>query len=285
MITFDQSYIDDNRTRMFICFSINTVAVIIGVFLVIKASPKHMGIYKYFLLDIIFWSYVMDFVTTLLWMPLPAMPAPSICISGLMKDLGNYNGNSLCFVIFIIAFGGCGAACNFAIFFRLFAVRAQHLDFFAKKNMIILITVIHCVNTIPVIGSFYYAMNAAEDTFEDLRNYHIREYPFMDKLVFLVPCGVIQAMLPVFCLGLPYAVIIAEIILTDKTLADLSILLLTVGALHSFFHTVVLATVIKPYRDIIFKTRIKIILPGSQNPTHHVPQLSTRTLRSSNAGI
>ena len=345
MITFNQEYIDDNKIRMLICFCINTVGLMIGTFLVIKGSPKHMGLYKYILLDIIFWSYFMDLITTLLWMPLSAMPAPSICISGLMKDLGNYSGNALCLAIFMFSFGGCGVASNLAIYFQLCALRAQNLDVFAKKSVVFLLFCLHVFSTLPIIGSFYYGMDLNGYSFEDLRDFHITNYPFMKDIVFLIPCGgfiidethkkafaflgitlvtvlihvfigvfnisrmlfhlrkigkrkktitkkdefqkqlfialLLQAMLPVLCLGVPYTIVVIEVILRDETLADLGTLSLTIGSLHSFLHTIVLATVIKPYRNMIFRRKSKTTILTTQNNMHLNSRLSIlRTIRS-----
>ncbi|KAE9551259.1 hypothetical protein FO519_005516 [Halicephalobus sp. NKZ332] len=61
----------------------------------------------------------------------------------------------------------------------------------------------------------------------------------------------IQCILPLLCLVLPYGLLILEAIINSQSLAGVTNTLITLGGLHSFFHSVVIISIIKPYRNAI----------------------------------
>ena len=43
----------NHRNRMYVSFFVNSIATVMAVLVVLKYSPKNMGMYKYILLDIV----------------------------------------------------------------------------------------------------------------------------------------------------------------------------------------------------------------------------------------
>uniref|UniRef100_A0AC35F2F6 Uncharacterized protein n=1 Tax=Panagrolaimus sp. PS1159 TaxID=55785 RepID=A0AC35F2F6_9BILA len=145
-----------------------------------------MGIYKYLLVNISVWSYVLDFVLTLLWMPLPMMPAPSICITGILKNLGQYNGNGISFISFMFTFGGCNVSCFCAQLYRIYAATGKDTHIFSQRWFIAVMILCHCIASSPGIIGYFFTVELDNDS---LIRYQITNFPFMKSVVWKLPCG------------------------------------------------------------------------------------------------
>ncbi|KAE9555613.1 hypothetical protein FO519_001191 [Halicephalobus sp. NKZ332] len=293
---------------MYVSCALNSVATIIAIFMVLKHSPKNMGIYKYILLNIVLWSFAMDIIYTLLWMPLQIMPAPGICITGLLSPLGQYNGNGACLLAFIMTYVGCNMSCCHAQFYRVITAKGKSTMFFSYPWMIAITVLSHILPATPGIFAYLYALELDD---EALKDYFVKNFPNIRFIVENLPCGgfiidgnhekwkiffgtcffclsgclclsagmltyilktlkrvlknsvsmksaqlqrqliltlVVQSCLPSICLGLPYLMTVLASMVGGNTLSEISTLLVAVGSLHSFFHTIVLILMIQPYK-------------------------------------
>uniref|UniRef100_A0A7E4URT9 G_PROTEIN_RECEP_F1_2 domain-containing protein n=1 Tax=Panagrellus redivivus TaxID=6233 RepID=A0A7E4URT9_PANRE len=179
--------ISANQNRMYVSFGVNLASFCGAVYLVLRHSPKDMGIYKYLLLNIIIWSFLMDTSLTLLWMPYVMMPAPAICTTGLLRGFGVYGGSSLCFVIFMFCFSGCNISCGIAQFFRFLAVRPHgQIKIFRNTRFLFGVAMIYVFTPIPVILAYFYSM---EYDYDGLQFFLTENFPFTRSIVLKVPCG------------------------------------------------------------------------------------------------
>ena len=86
--TFTEAYLYDCSLRLHVNGAIGIPLDIFATYLVIYHSPPSMGSYKYYLLNIIFWSFVFDLDLALIFTPVPLYPALSICTAGVLRNLG-----------------------------------------------------------------------------------------------------------------------------------------------------------------------------------------------------
>jgi hypothetical protein len=74
------------------------LSTIIATFMILKKSTPAMGQYKWHLLNIVFWSALVDIYTGIFFIPVPQFPAIGVCYHGLFSAFNNSTFNQFQFV-------------------------------------------------------------------------------------------------------------------------------------------------------------------------------------------
>ena len=107
-LTFEDGYFSNAVLRLHINAAVTIIFDIFVGYLVLYKSPKSMGSYKYYLLNIIVSSLILDLHLALFFVPVPLFPAIGLCSEGITKGLGRTFGGE---IHMVRLFGGTGVGC------------------------------------------------------------------------------------------------------------------------------------------------------------------------------
>uniref|UniRef100_A0A914EG89 Uncharacterized protein n=1 Tax=Acrobeloides nanus TaxID=290746 RepID=A0A914EG89_9BILA len=187
--TIDIHFVNGIKTRQCVNFWIDTFATLFALIVIIWKSPKEMKTYKWFLLNIVIWSYLMDVNLTLIYVPLSLFPAPVMCILGVADRIENlFYANYVVIFLLIELLGACGAAIVCALYYRYRSVMGQPIDIFHKKSVILGIALFHLVNGLPCLICLIYA---SEQSVPNIVKYVTETFPTVPNLYWL-KCGALD---------------------------------------------------------------------------------------------
>uniref|UniRef100_A0AC35FT06 G protein-coupled receptor n=1 Tax=Panagrolaimus sp. PS1159 TaxID=55785 RepID=A0AC35FT06_9BILA len=111
-----------------------------------------MGTYKYYLLNISFWSFILDIYTDIFYTPILLSPTTALCSEGILKDFNDIAVLHL--PIFAILLGCCGASCLIAMIFRFFSITSS-VNKLHNKSGVTVLALLHLVGLPAGIGYIY----------------------------------------------------------------------------------------------------------------------------------
>ncbi|KAI6174508.1 hypothetical protein M3Y97_00998600 [Aphelenchoides bicaudatus] len=115
-----------------------------------------MGNYKWYLLNIVFWSAALDIYLGVFYTPFLLFPATGVSAQGLLADIHHYNFKQFEFLFFIWLIGGFGVSLTCGFVYRLAAV-TQSTPMINTKKALSLIALIHIFYTIPAMLPILYS--------------------------------------------------------------------------------------------------------------------------------
>uniref|UniRef100_A0A915DQV0 G protein-coupled receptor n=1 Tax=Ditylenchus dipsaci TaxID=166011 RepID=A0A915DQV0_9BILA len=117
-----------------------------------------LGSYKFFLLNIMLTSYVLDVYLSIILIPFPLLPLAGYCTLGLMRFAGIFWGGIIGIMLMIIFLGMCGASIIIACMYRLAAIYNWQRNMVTSKAVTIYV-LFHLLLTSPLlaIGAFVIA--------------------------------------------------------------------------------------------------------------------------------
>ena len=94
-LSFDDAYFADAVLRLHINATVTIILDVFVAYLVLYKSPKSMGTYRYYLLNIIISALLLDLHLAFIFVPVPLFPAIGMCSEGLTKGLGRTFGGEI----------------------------------------------------------------------------------------------------------------------------------------------------------------------------------------------
>ena len=166
---FDEDYFSKSSTRIHLnSFIVIPLNVFAGI-LVLKFSPRTMEIYKYYLLNILIWSTLLDLFTTIIFVPILILPAPALCSNGPLRGFPAIYQ----FMIFILLLIGGAISLVVAFLYRYLRVK-NRCDIIHSKKGLIMITIAFIIlsaiaNVVLLIA--YYQTGSVNSCIEHVSNY------------------------------------------------------------------------------------------------------------------
>ncbi|KAK0401623.1 hypothetical protein QR680_015881 [Steinernema hermaphroditum] len=125
------AHFEPYRWAVYINTALSIPLNILAVYLIWYKSPKHLGKYKYVLLNISLWVFLADLVDEVIFLPLPLMEVFAFSTSGLASALGP-NGGFACLVACICCVAESLASLLLAFIYRCSALKGG-FDIFGKR--------------------------------------------------------------------------------------------------------------------------------------------------------
>ena len=104
----------------YLTIAITTLVMLLAVFIILKKSPSQMKLYKYLLLNQLFWSYLFDIHLTI-WQPVLLFPFFMAYSDGPAQYFSFHSQHPLC-VTFIFIISGMAHSMFFNAIYRVLSI-------------------------------------------------------------------------------------------------------------------------------------------------------------------
>lgn len=159
---FDDKYFANSVWRLHINSAIILPFNILAIYLIL--STKSIGNYKFYLLNIVIWSFLLDLYLTLIFSPVPIFPAAGIC----SESIFNFFHAGFHMIVFAYLSGGIAASVISAFVYRYFCISNQIKKLHSRTGLIFLIFG-HLIAGLPLGICFYMALITNENV-NELKN-------------------------------------------------------------------------------------------------------------------
>ncbi|KAE9555314.1 hypothetical protein FO519_001473 [Halicephalobus sp. NKZ332] len=132
----------------------------ISLFFILTKTPRALGSYKYFLLNISLWAFGFDFYTTIVYQPKILFPAMMMCPKGLLHSRSLFIAYGAFAVI--LAFYSAGAIAVLSAFGYRYAVMNDLTSKLMKKKVLIPLGIFHVVYMSPTIAFYLLSIGDRE---------------------------------------------------------------------------------------------------------------------------
>ena len=122
---------------------------VFGIYITLLWTPKVLGTYKYFLFNIAFWSFLLDFYISILYSPFFLYPAAVNCPTRILKTENRLLAK-IWFDVMLFIYGGVAAAVFSAFIYR-YALLKGKLKTIMGWKFLSFLGFLHAINEVPVI--------------------------------------------------------------------------------------------------------------------------------------
>ncbi|KAI6171783.1 Serpentine Receptor, class H [Aphelenchoides besseyi] len=154
-----------------------TISVFV-VLLIFTRTPRSMHSFRWYLLNIVFWSSIFDIYMSVFYTPVVMLPTIGLCSNGRLNNLTSpYTGFVAC-MAFIVLFGATGMSVFVAFLFRLSAI-TQKTHWLHRKSSFVLMIFIHVGYSLPTCVFLWISANIdVEGAQADIRENHPNVFYF-----------------------------------------------------------------------------------------------------------
>ncbi|KAI6208591.1 Serpentine Receptor, class H [Aphelenchoides besseyi] len=259
-----------------------TISVFV-VLLIFTRTPRSMHSFRWYLLNIVFWSSIFDIYMSVFYTPVVMLPTIGLCSNGRLNNLTSpYTGLVAC-MAFIVLFGATGMSVFVAFLFRLSAI-TQKTHWLHRKSSFVLMIFIHVGYSLPTCVFLWISANidvegAQADIRETLTFFisALIEVIFCLVVVFTLRAMVlrkthqirhtmsrrtyqlhislttslsVQFLIPILVLVFPFSflAVLAFSNQNNGLTRDISFLLMALGSMHSGLNAISMIFFTGPYR-------------------------------------
>ncbi|KAI1717027.1 serpentine type 7TM GPCR chemoreceptor srh domain-containing protein [Ditylenchus destructor] len=119
------------------------------IFLILFHTPRNMGLYKWYLMNMAISCYALDVFNDLLLLPVTIFPIIGVCTLGLLKPFNVY-GTIIGWSCMQIFLGMCGTSLTYAVIYRTASLYDKQY-ILRKKSIIVMLIFIEVLYTSPAV--------------------------------------------------------------------------------------------------------------------------------------
>ncbi|KAI1732482.1 serpentine type 7TM GPCR chemoreceptor srh domain-containing protein [Ditylenchus destructor] len=236
--TFYESDFEPFKIKSYINATLAVLGNSLGFYLIWFRSPPIMGNYRYFLLNMMQASFILDMYLTVFMQPYPLMPISGYCILGLLTHAGQFWGAILGVVIMIEFLGICGASVLTAALYRLAAVYDWQKRMLTKRAIVFFVLA-HIFLVSPLLIIAVFVIREVSDQ-EPIRRQVFYQYP-----------GVVDVATANNCAFAPLENnILMKLAVCCAMVYTTQIMVIAAGS-HSYLNSIIMIIFTKPYRQIV----------------------------------
>ncbi|KAE9556239.1 hypothetical protein FO519_000578 [Halicephalobus sp. NKZ332] len=186
-LEYTEQDVDSFLVKMHMNGALSVLSTALAIYLIIWKSPKAMGAYKWFLLNIVVSIFWFELFIIVIFTPFPIFPNPGFCAIGPLKQFGWYWGSTVPFFVLTLFLGICGMSVNLAAAFRLSAIYgvSQTLIKPFYSGLLLLCQMVYAAPTL--IAGLMSVQDREKSVAGMLQTYPKMEKFFMSHTCFVIP--------------------------------------------------------------------------------------------------
>ncbi|CAD5235711.1 unnamed protein product [Bursaphelenchus xylophilus] len=145
------------KRRIRFTFVLSTLSSFLAVYLVLNYTPHRAHGYRKYLLGMIAWAFVLDFIVCVVYVPQLLLPVVGLCVGGIFENSHSVTALIALLCIFVFAMTGTAISIITAFIYRLVVVKTGD-DISRYPCLIVLIITAHIMGPAMICGPMVFAV-------------------------------------------------------------------------------------------------------------------------------